>query len=58
MDANFKLKRKCRGVNDPELAPGWGSFIEEIWYQEHIKNYVHQPEVCLGPDVFGGNFRG
>jgi hypothetical protein len=53
MNANFKLKRKCCGVNDPELAPGWGS---EIWYQEHIKNYVHQREVYLGSDVFDGNF--
>lgn len=45
VDANFKLKRKDRGINDPELAPGWGSFVEERGYQDHIKNYVEQPEV-------------
>lgn len=45
VDANFKLKGKDRGINDPELAPGWASFVEEAGYQEHIKNYVNQPEV-------------
>jgi hypothetical protein len=33
VDANFKLKRKNRGINDPELAPGWASFVEEGAYQ-------------------------
>jgi hypothetical protein len=45
VDANFKLKGKDRGISDPELAPGWASFVEEAGYQEHIKNYVDQPEV-------------
>ncbi|KAM6493543.1 hypothetical protein JOM56_011677 [Amanita muscaria] len=27
IDANFKLKQKNRGINDPELSPGWAYFI-------------------------------
>jgi len=46
-DANFKLKGKDRSIHDPELAPGWASFVEEGRYQEHIAQYVDQPEVCL-----------
>jgi hypothetical protein len=46
-DANFKLKGKDRGINDPELAPGWASFVEERRYQEHIMQYVDQTEVCV-----------
>jgi hypothetical protein len=47
IDANFKLKGKDRGINDVELAPGWGCFVEESRYQEHIARYVDQPEVRL-----------
>jgi hypothetical protein len=47
IDANFKLKLKNRGINDPELAPGWASFVEESSYQNHIRNYIEQPEVRL-----------
>ena len=54
VDANFKLKRKNRGIEDLELAPGWASFVEESRYQDYIKNYIDQPEVrvCLGHVVF------
>ena len=45
VDANFKLKGKDRGINDPSLTPGWASFVEEDQYQEHIKKYVDQAEV-------------
>ena len=46
-DANFKLKGKDRGIHDPELAPGWASFVEEGRYQKHIMQYTDQPEVCI-----------
>jgi hypothetical protein len=49
VDANFKLKGKDRGIDDPELAPGWASFVEEASYQEHIAGYVDQPEVQILP---------
>lgn len=45
IDANFKLKGKDRGITDIELAPGWGCFVEETHYQEHLAHYVDQPEV-------------
>jgi hypothetical protein len=44
VDANFKLKRKDRGLEDVELMPGWGPFVEESAYQDFISNYVDQPE--------------
>jgi hypothetical protein len=47
VDANFKLKRKNRGIEDLELAPGWASFVEEGRYQDHLKKYVDQPEVWV-----------
>ena len=47
MDVNFKLKGKDCGINDPELAPGWASFVEETRLQKHIKDYVEQPEVRI-----------
>lgn len=45
VDANFKLKGKDRGINDPDLTPGWASFVEDSRYQEHIIKYVDQAEV-------------
>ena len=45
MDANFKLKGKARNLQDVELMPGSGAFVEESAYQAHIQNYVDQPEV-------------
>ncbi|KAN0109323.1 hypothetical protein V8E52_009414 [Russula decolorans] len=45
IDANVKLKRKNCGINDPELAPGWATFVEEGSYQNHIKNYIDQLEI-------------
>src|SRR5688572_24193982 len=45
VDANFKLKGKDRGIEDIELEPGWGAFVNENHYQQHISNFVQQPEV-------------
>ncbi|KAM6497786.1 hypothetical protein JOM56_005734 [Amanita muscaria] len=45
IDANFKLKQKNRGINDPELSPGWAYFVEEGPYQDFIKDYVDQSEI-------------
>lgn len=47
VDANFKLKGKDRGINDPDLTPGWASFVEDGRYHNHIAQYVDQPEVCV-----------
>jgi len=45
LDGNFKLRLKERGINDPELAPGWAYFVEEEKYQAFLKDYMDQPEV-------------
>lgn len=49
VDANFKLKGKECGLKDIELMLGWAYFIKETKFQEHVANYVDQPEVyfCL-----------
>lgn len=46
VDANFKLKGKERKLDDVDLIPGTGVFVEQNAYQKHIANYVEQPEVC------------
>ncbi|PPR08116.1 hypothetical protein CVT24_010770 [Panaeolus cyanescens] len=45
VDANFKLKGKDRGLDDIELGPGWGAFVEETQYQSYISQYVAEPEI-------------
>ncbi|PPR07940.1 hypothetical protein CVT24_001008 [Panaeolus cyanescens] len=45
VDANFKLKGKDRGLEDVELAPGWGAFVEENQYQQYISQYEAEPEI-------------
>lgn len=45
VDANFKLKGKQRHLNDVELMGGMGAFVEEEKYQQHLAEYVSQPEV-------------
>jgi len=47
VDANFKLKGKDRKLQDVELMLGQGIFVEESAYQQHIQNYVGQPEVMV-----------
>ncbi|KAF6743253.1 hypothetical protein DFP72DRAFT_1080451 [Ephemerocybe angulata] len=45
VDANFKLKGKDRGLQDIELSPGWGAFVEEAQYQNHIRSFIQQKEI-------------
>lgn len=47
MDGNFKLKGKQRHLDDVELMPGLGAFVEEAPYQSHIANHVNETEVCV-----------
>jgi hypothetical protein len=47
IDANFRLKNKDRkATNDPALGDGWGHMVPEKPYQEYIKAYGYQEEVC------------
>ncbi|KAF8991711.1 hypothetical protein BDQ17DRAFT_1392943 [Cyathus striatus] len=45
VDANFKLKMKNCGINDVELSPGWGTYVNEKDYQSHLSNYIDEPEI-------------
>jgi len=59
IDGNFKLQQKDRGIDDVELAPGWGYFVEEESYQSFIKGHVDIPEVFhifFQPDLVGGTY--
>ena len=46
VDANFRLKLKDRGVNDPEFGPGWAYFVHDESYKAEIKNHKQPNEVC------------
>ncbi|KAF8984861.1 hypothetical protein BDQ17DRAFT_1393808 [Cyathus striatus] len=45
VDTNFKLSCKERGIQDVELMPGWGPYIEEQSYQKHLESRVENPEI-------------
>jgi hypothetical protein len=46
IDANFRLKNKARGIDDdPPLGDGWGHWVPNEPYQEHIEKYGYQKEV-------------
>lgn len=46
VDANFKLKGKERNLKDIELMPGWGAYVPDADFKEHIANNADEPEVC------------
>ncbi|KIL55653.1 hypothetical protein M378DRAFT_17762 [Amanita muscaria Koide BX008] len=45
IDANFKLKQKERGIEDFELGPGWGCYVESSRYKAHVQKYVDESEI-------------
>ena len=45
IDANFKLKGKERNLKDIELMPGWGAYVPDDDFKDHIANHVDEPEV-------------
>jgi len=53
VDGNFKLKGKHRKLEDIDFLGATGAFVDEVPFQEHIANYVDQPEVrYLTPYIF------
>ncbi|KIM87974.1 hypothetical protein PILCRDRAFT_3683 [Piloderma croceum F 1598] len=44
-NANYRSGLKDKGICDVELAPGWGSFVEETRFQNHLTNYPNQKEI-------------
>lgn len=45
IDANFRLKLKARGVNDPELGSGWAYFVGQTEYAQHLNTYEDEKNV-------------
>ena len=45
VDANFRLKLKNRGINDPEIGTGWSYFVESEEYNKHITQNTVETEV-------------
>jgi hypothetical protein len=45
LDANFRLKLKDRGIEDPEVDPGWAYFVEHGHYIGHISQTINDKEV-------------
>lgn len=47
VDANFRLRLKAWGINDPELGSGWAYFVEESEYAAHVKRNMEDKDVSL-----------
>ena len=47
IDANFRLKLKTRGINDPELGSGLAYFMNAPKFEAHLKSHVKEEEVSL-----------
>ncbi|KAF7305707.1 CxC2 domain-containing protein [Mycena chlorophos] len=47
LDANFRLKNRIRANEhqDPSLGSGWGYFVEDEDYKEHLSDYVAEVDV-------------
>ncbi|KAJ7058293.1 hypothetical protein C8F01DRAFT_1305830 [Mycena amicta] len=47
LDANFCLKNRIRAneTQDPSLGCGWGYFVENGPYKEHLQDYVAEADV-------------
>ncbi|KAF7293374.1 hypothetical protein MIND_01114200 [Mycena indigotica] len=47
LDANFRLKNRIRANErkDPSLGSGWGYFVENDAYKEHLRDYVAETDV-------------
>ena len=45
VDANFRMKLKSRGINDPETGSGWSYFVQNQKYTEHISQTTIEKEV-------------
>ena len=47
MDACFRLKRRAVSgeVQDPIMGSGWGYFVKDRPYKEHLQRYADQTDV-------------
>ena len=49
VDANFRLKLKNRGINDPDIGSGWAYFVENQQYTKHVSQNTNDVEVGRFP---------
>lgn len=49
IDTNFRLKRRAVSSNerDPALGSGWGYFVEDAPYLQHVLRYANQDDVSV-----------
>ena len=47
MDANFRLKLKSRGIQDPELGSGSAYFVNNAKFEAHLKNHAGEDNVSI-----------
>ena len=47
VDANFRMKLKNHGINDPGTGSGWSYFVENQKYSEHVSQKTIEKEVRL-----------
>ncbi|KAJ7053088.1 hypothetical protein C8F01DRAFT_1261266 [Mycena amicta] len=47
LDANFRLKNRIRANErqDPSLGSGWGCFVDDGPYKDHLREYVAEDDV-------------
>ncbi|KAF9779417.1 hypothetical protein BJ322DRAFT_1013173 [Thelephora terrestris] len=45
IDANFRLKLKARGINDPELGAGLAYFVDTTRFQGHLKSHTDEEDI-------------
>lgn len=46
LDANFRLGGKQRNLKDVTLSDGWHYYVERAGFDDHIKKFGNQKEVC------------
>ena len=47
MDANFRLKLKSRGIQDPELGSGLAYFVNSGKFGKHLQNHVGEDNASV-----------
>ncbi|KAF7299242.1 CxC2 domain-containing protein [Mycena indigotica] len=47
LDTNFRLKNRIRANErqDPSLGSGWGYFVDDEPYREHLRDYVAEEDI-------------
>ena len=53
VDANFHMKLKNCGIDDPEIGSGWSYFVEKLKYSEHVSRKTVKREVSSFQPHYG-----